>query len=194
MSEWHLEKPQAKPQSTPCREKLKSVPMATVKHKVLHFMLYWVSIYYLISGSKRLQLKQKDISKYLTPFFLTSSVWDCQLLWGFDYKGKKGLDWFKMWCVGALQSREDVSQEPQRREKRKENAAPGRPRVRSLGTLLVTRADLGNGWKHLGILKMETWIICLVLPNISPFIVLSFPIYNMGIKFNPGNGASIWFL
>lgn len=136
--------------------------MATVKHKVLHFMLYWVSIYYLISASKRLQLKQKDSSKYLTPFFLTSSVWDRQLLWGFDYKGKKGLDWFKMWSVGALQSREDLSQEPQRREKRKENAAPGRTRVRSLGTLLVTGADLGNGWKQLGFLrwKPELFALC----------------------------------
>lgn len=136
--------------------------MPTVKHKVLHFMLYWVSIYYLISGCKRLQLKQKDISKYLTLFFLTSSVRNCQLLWGFDYKGKKRLDWFKMWSVGGLQAKEDLSQEPQRREKGKENAAPGRPRVRSLGTLHVTGANLGYGWKQSGFLrwKPELFALC----------------------------------
>lgn len=90
--------PKQSPKAHPAERNQNQFQCPQFKQKVLHFMLYWVSIYCLISAcKKRLQLKQKDVSKYLTPFFLLSSVWNCQLLWGFDYKGgKKG--WIGLKC------------------------------------------------------------------------------------------------
>lgn len=117
--------------------------MPIIKHKLLYFILYWISIYYFsISGSKRLQLQQKDISKYWPPFFIASLVQNCLLPWYVDYKGRKGigLDWFKLWSVGALQTKMVVSQDPHRRERGKETATLRRPSVKSLRTLQVAES------------------------------------------------------
>lgn len=160
-------KPQPKPQRTPCREKLKSISMPTVKHKALHFMLYWVSIYYLISACKRLQLKQKDISKYLTPFFLYELSVELPAAMGFWLKREKK-DWFKMWSVGVLQSR-IFPRNPRGRRKERKILLQGDPES---GTweLLLTGADLGGGWGLLAFLrwKPELFALCKHLPFYYP--------------------------
>lgn len=116
--------------------------MPTIQPKALYFILYWVSIYYFsISGCKRHQLQQKkDISKHWPSFFIASLVRNCLLPWYVDYKGRKGigLDWFKLWSVGALQTKVVVSQDPHRRERGKETTALQRPSIKSLGTLQVS--------------------------------------------------------